>query len=125
MKRLLVMAMVIPVGLAVAVFAKANASPEAFSCGSGGVCGSGSGPSCTSSSPYLSVPNRLYDVAGTSASDVWAVGLGSASLIMHWDGSCWAVSYDQPVGYFYSVSAVSASDAWAVGGTSWWNPSIP
>jgi hypothetical protein len=67
--------------------------------------------------------DRLYGLAGTSGSDVWAVGLGPASLIMHWDGNCWTVSYDQPVGYFYSVSAVSASDAWAVGGTSWWNPS--
>jgi len=116
--------MVIPVALAVAVFAKANASPEAFSCGSGGDCGSGTGTSCTTSSSYLSVANRLYGVAGTSTSDVWAVGLKpGASLIMHWDGSCWTVSYDQPVGYFESVSAVSASDAWAVGGTSWWNPS--
>jgi len=42
---------------------------------------------------------------------------------MHWDGSCWTVSSDEPVGYLEGVSAVSASDAWAVGGTSWWNPS--
>ncbi len=126
MKRLLMMAMVIPVALAVAVFAKANASTTAYSCGSGDVCGSGtgSGPPCTPTSAYLSVADRLYGAAGTSSSDVWAVGLEpGASLIMHWDGSCWTVSYDQPVGYFSSVSAASASDAWAVGGTSWWNPS--
>jgi hypothetical protein len=126
-KRLLAAAMVIPVGLAVAVVAKASASPADYSCDSGGSCGgsgSGTGPTCLPSNPYLSVPDRLYSASGTSDSDVWAAGLmPSSSLIMHWNGSCWSVSYDEPVGFFYGVSAVSTSDAWAVGGTSWWNPS--
>jgi hypothetical protein len=77
------------------------------SAGSGS--GSGPGPECSPSSPYLSVADRLYSVSGTSDSDVWAAGLKpDSSLIMHWDGSCWSVSYDQPVGYFSGVSAVSA-----------------
>jgi len=105
----------------VAIFAKVGAS-SADSAGSGS--GSGPPPHCPSSLSYLCVADRLYGVAGTSARDVWAVGLTpTSSLIMHWNGSSWAVSYDQPVGYFLGVSAVSASDAWAVGGTSWWNPS--
>jgi hypothetical protein len=92
--------------------------------GGSGSGGGGTGPACSPSSPYLSVADRLYSVAGTSDSDVWAAGLKpDSSLIMHWDGNCWSVSYDQPVGYFSGVSAVSASDAWAVGGTSWWDPS--
>jgi hypothetical protein len=127
MKRQLVAVLVIPVALGVAVVAKAAVSSADYSCDSGGTCGSGSGttgPVCSPSSPYLSVPDRLYGVAGTSTSDVWAVGLQpTSSLIMHWDGSCWTVSYNQPVGYFSGVSAISPDDAWAVGGTSWWNPS--
>ena len=123
MKRFLLVAVVLSVALAVAVFAKASAAPAAYSCGSGGGdCGGGGG--CDPSATYLSTSGRLYDVAGSSASDVWAVGLApSSSLIMHWDGSCWTVSSTAPTGYLQSVSSVSATDAWAVGGTSWWNPS--
>jgi hypothetical protein len=125
-KRLFVAVLVIPVALGVAIFAKAGASSADYSCNiSGGTCGSGSGtsPPCPSS-PYLSVPGRLYSVAGSSTSDVWAVALQpGSSLIMHWDGSCWTVSPSHPAGYFKGVSADSPDDAWAVGGTSWWNPS--
>ena len=126
MRRFLVVAVVMSAVLAVAVLARAGVSPAAYTCGSGGSCGSGSGsgPGCVPTSRYLSTAGRLYDVAGTSGSDVWAVGLESASsLIMHWDGSCWTVSPESPAGYLQAVSAVSADDAWAVGGTSWGNPS--
>jgi hypothetical protein len=124
MKRPLLVALVIPLALALAIFAKVGAS-AADSGTSGSGSGSGGPPvPCSYSPSYLCVPDRLYGVAGTSAGDVWAVGLmPTSSLIMHWNGSSWAVSYDQPVGYFLGVSAVSATDAWAVGGTSWWNPS--
>jgi len=124
---------VIPAGLAVATFAGAAAASSAnlgwYGCGSG--VGSGvpcpppsSPPPSPPPSPYLSVPDRLYGVAGTSADDVWAVGLEpSSSLIMHWDGSSWATSFTEPVGFFRAVSAVTASDAWAVGGTGWFDES--
>jgi hypothetical protein len=70
------------------------------------------------------IPNRLYGVAGTSASDVWAAGIGQdTSLIMHWDGSSCTTSFTEPVGYFHAVAAVTASDAWAVGGTQWFGES--
>lgn len=114
------------VALAVAVLARASASQVAYSCDSGGSCGSSSGEGgggCSSSDPYLSVPDRLYSTAASSSSDVWAVGMQpSTRLIMHWDGYCWTVT-DTGDGYLQGVSAVSSSDAWAVGGTSWWNPS--
>ena len=123
MKRLLQAALVIPLSLLVIVVVKAGPSSAgaSSSCGTGTI--SGTGCACPSS-PYLSVSQRLYGVAGSSSSDVWAVGLQPPdSLIMHWDGTCWTVAYNQPVGYLRDTSAVSASDAWAVGGTSWWNPS--
>ncbi len=131
MKRTLLAALLIPAALAVAVFAGAAASSAAFSdsCGSGsdGCCGTdgGSGTGCTTgTSPYLSVPDRLYGVAGASADDVWAVGLEpGSSLIMHWDGSSWATSFTEPVGFFRAVSAPATDDAWAVGGTNWFDGS--
>lgn len=119
--------LVMPAVLGVAIFAgvKASSAQSALS----DMCGSGTGTTgtCCASSPsppYLSVRDRLYGAAGTSACDVWAVGLQpTSSLIMHWDGSAWAVSFNRPVGYFFGVSATSTSDAWAVGGTNWFNPS--
>lgn len=132
MKRKLLVLLVMPLVLAAAVIAGVKASSaqssSAAACGPGGSGpgGSGvggSGVGCGCGYPYLSVPDRLYGVAGTSASDVWAVGLQpSASLIMHWDGCAWSVAYNRPVGYFAGVSAVSPSDAWAVGGTAWFSP---
>jgi len=118
MKRLLQAALVIPLALLVIVVVKAGPSSAgaSSSCGTGTT--SGTGCACPSS-PYLSVSQRLYGVAGSSSSDVWAVGLQPPdSLIMHWDGTCWSVAYNQPVGYLRDTSAVSASDAWAVGASS-------
>lgn len=73
---------------------------------------------------YRTEPGRLYHVAGTSWRDIWAVGLEpNSSLIEHFNGRTWSVSYDKPVGWFYGVAAVSPDDAWAVGGTNWLSPS--
>ena len=124
MKQRTLTALLIGTALAVAVSAGAAASSANFSesgCDSGSGPG-GSGVDCTSyTSPYPQIPNRLYGVAGTSASDVWAAGIGSPgqSLIMHWSGSSWTTSFTDPVGYFQGVAAVTASNAWAVGATAW------
>jgi hypothetical protein len=133
-KQKILTALLIGTALAVAVSAGAAASSANFGepgcnggsggSGSGGCCGTegGSGDDCTSyTSPYPQIPNRLYGVAGTSASDVWAAGIGSPgrSLIMHWNGSSWTTSFTDPVGYFQGMAAVTASNAWAVGATAW------
>ena len=129
MKRILLAILAISVALGMAVFAGLSPSLAQFDDGSGssgsGVTGSGGGgDGCSPPAPYLSVADRLYSVAGTSAHDVWAVGLmPTSSLIMHWNGCSWSESYTEPVGFFNGVSAVSPSNAWAVGGTSWWDPS--
>jgi hypothetical protein len=70
----------------------------------------------------------LFDVAGASSSDVWAVGSnGQRSfnakqlVIEHWDGAGWRL-VDAPHASLndelFGVVAVSATDAWAVGGYS-------
>lgn len=73
---------------------------------------------------YPTEPGRLYRVTGTSWRDIWAVGLmPDSSLIEHWNGRTWSVSYDNPAGYFYGVAASTPRNAWAVGGTNWFSPS--
>src|SRR4051794_35686775 len=69
--------------------------------------------------------NDLYDIAGISRTDVWAVGYyccdGSPSrtLIIHWNGSQWTLvsspSPGQYNNYFQGVAAISTSDVWAAG----------
>ena len=69
--------------------------------------------------------NILQSVAGTSATDVWAVGYQSSAsnatqaLIEHWNGSSWnavpAPDLGKDSGQLNGVAAVTASDAWAVG----------
>ena len=73
---------------------------------------------------YPSTSGSFYDVAATSANDVWAVGLTSGpALIWHWNGSSWrSYPFSQDL-YFFGVAAQSATDAWAVGGTNWGYPS--
>ena len=46
----------------------------------------------------------------------------NSSLIEHFNGHKWSVSYNKPTGYFYGVAAVSPTSAWAVGGTNWFAP---
>jgi len=70
---------------------------------------------------YPSWAGRFYSVAGTSAHDVWAVGLSAAGgQIAHWNGSSWS-DYDFSDGY-QAVAAQSSTNVWAVGGTSWFYP---
>jgi hypothetical protein len=49
---------------------------------------------------------------GTSATDVWAVGLGGTTL--HYDGVSWAPLQSAPMD-LYSVWNTSPSDVWATG----------
>lgn len=64
--------------------------------------------------------NTLRSLAGTSSTDVWAVGgrgSGNSPLIEHWDGTDWQLA-DVPsgtVGELAGVSALAANKAWAVG----------
>lgn len=69
----------------------------------------------------------LLDVSGSSANDLWAVGdyrIGGETektLILHWDGSTWAVIPSPNIGpvqnrnLLFGVAALSANQAWAVG----------
>jgi len=64
--------------------------------------------------------NFLTGVAGSSASDIWAVGeTGSNSFILHWAGTMWTQAASPSPGSDFNdlsgVDAVSATDAWAVG----------
>ncbi|HEY2942239.1 MAG TPA: fibronectin type III domain-containing protein [Vicinamibacteria bacterium] len=69
--------------------------------------------------------NVLQSVSGTSANDVWAVGvshdgtLPSRTLIEHWDGTQWRIvpspSPDTQLNELLGVAAISANDVWAVG----------
>ena len=58
-------------------------------------------------------------LAGTSSSNLWAVGSieGEAPLIEHWNGSAWkqVSSPLVPSGQLLGAVAVGASDVWAVG----------
>lgn len=66
----------------------------------------------------------LEGVTALSPTDVWAVGSSfdgsfrSHTLILHWNGTAWAVTPSPNMGPYTSlrsVSAVSATDVWAVG----------
>jgi hypothetical protein len=51
---------------------------------------------------------------GSSANDVWAVGL--AGTILHFDGKAWTRSTAPVTDDLWSVWGSSANDVWAVGG---------
>jgi hypothetical protein len=86
-------------------------------------------PGCwTTYKPLLSDPRfqSLKSVAGTSASDVWAVGYasttgsvsGSEAIAAHWDGVEWLpveLPSPGPLTRLYDVATLSPIDAWAVG----------
>jgi hypothetical protein len=66
--------------------------------------------------------NILSDVACAATNDCWAVGyyvtqaLQVGSLVLHWDGSSWAIDAATTQNNFlYGVTCASASDCWAVG----------
>jgi hypothetical protein len=71
----------------------------------------------------LSVEGRIYGISGTSAANVWAVGVtgdidGEAfrTLIAHWNGRRWTVVHDfSPLGQLTAISTDSPADAWALG----------
>jgi hypothetical protein len=66
--------------------------------------------------------NHLWGVAGTSPSDVWAVGVArepsgdDTAMTHHFDGSRWTI-VPNPLddGALKAVSAVATDDAWALG----------
>src|SRR5205814_8657055 len=64
---------------------------------------------------------ELGAVAGSSSSDVWAVGSDNSggsggALILHWNGSVWSsVRAPLDIGALGSVAVLSATDAWAAG----------
>jgi hypothetical protein len=68
--------------------------------------------------------NSLTGVAATSASNAWAAGAfentsgQEQTLILHWNGSRWAVTPSPNLGpenELHAIAAGSASNAWAVG----------
>ncbi len=89
--------------------------------------------SCWSTVPAPTLPGYaavLNDVAGSGASDVWAVGeyidagIGH-TLILHWDGSTWQRvaspdlvtngTVNSTTNELNGVAVIGPSDAWAVG----------
>jgi len=73
--------------------------------------------------PKVSGDISLFGVAGTSASNVWAVGEYASAghyktLIEHWNGRAWKLMTSPDPGSnnsLLSVTAPSARNAWAVG----------
>ena len=63
--------------------------------------------------PQVSRPttNRIYDVHGSSANDVWAVD--EAGYAHHWNGASWSTS--EAVGELGAVWVAAPGDVWAVG----------
>jgi hypothetical protein len=66
--------------------------------------------------------NQLYDVRAFAPNDVWAVGwqwtpIGSAPLVVRWDGRRWRVSPtpDDEYRQLVALDGTSSSDIWAVG----------
>jgi hypothetical protein len=70
--------------------------------------------------------NELYDVAGSSKTDVWAVGYDNAgaygterTLIEHWDGAGWSIVPSPNIGsgasVLYGIAVAAPNDVWAVG----------
>lgn len=88
----------------------------------------GDGKTWTAVDPKSTRP--LYAVAGTSASDVWAVGANGT--IVHYDGTAWATVASPTTSNLYGVYALSANRAWAIGdrvflnwdGTRWASSSL-
>jgi hypothetical protein len=81
--------------------------------------------------------DKLYDVAGAAANDVWAVGehwdrsLNQLGTILHWNGASWSV-VPNDCGPLFGITVLAPNDIWAVGwqschydGTSWTTIPIP
>ena len=80
--------------------------------------GAAASPS-SGSGPVTSLPGGLLGVSALSGSNAWAVGsTGTATLILHWNGTAWTrVAAPSPghLGRLTAVSAFSSSNVWAVG----------
>ncbi|HUS14263.1 MAG TPA: hypothetical protein VM536_04505, partial [Chloroflexia bacterium] len=70
------------------------------------------------------VNNSLLGVTAVAANDAWAVGYFTTAifpyrtLILHWNGTSWAVASSPNPGFggaLSGITAVSATDVWAVG----------
>jgi hypothetical protein len=64
--------------------------------------------------------NYLLGVAGSSASDLWAVGShDTRTLTEHWNGTAWSVVSSPNVGstanFLNGVAVIAGNDVWAVG----------
>lgn len=57
---------------------------------------------------------RLFKVWGSGPNDVFIVG--SAGLILHWDGAAWTEMESGTTALLFTVTGRSGSDVWAVGG---------
>jgi hypothetical protein len=70
-------------------------------------------------------PNALSGVVAVASDDVWAIGAyqdsaaRSQPLVIHWDGSQWAMTSLPPLGtpdgYLADITAAAPNDIWAVG----------
>jgi hypothetical protein len=65
------------------------------------------------------VVNELLGVAVASTSDAWSVGAyydhGLHTLIEHWDGAAWSVSFEGDLGSLSGATTVPGGGTWAVG----------
>ena len=65
------------------------------------------------------VVNELLGVGVVSRSEAWAAGAfydhGLHTLIEHWDGSAWSVSFQGDLGSLSGVATVPGGGTWAVG----------
>ncbi|MEU4218041.1 hypothetical protein [Actinoplanes sp. NPDC026623] len=59
----------------------------------------------------------LYDVAALSATDAWAVGVGTsgAAFVVRWNGTSWNTVAAPPLVNLRGVTARSATDVWVAG----------
>ena len=64
---------------------------------------------------YNALPqgNTIQSIAGTSASDIWAVG--AAGTTLHYDGQAWTLVPSGTTSNLSGVWAVAPNDVWAVG----------
>jgi len=79
--------------------------------------------------PQPGSDSELLDIAASSSTDVWAVGMtsdaegnGPHGLIEHWDGMAWSVIPAMDPGstfwHFEGVATAGPDDVWAVGNTA-------
>jgi hypothetical protein len=62
----------------------------------------------------------LYDVAAVSATNAWAVGVGTSgtAFVVRWNGTSWTTAAAPPLVNLSGVTARSATDVWVTGATA-------